>query len=565
VLIPDAISELVYFFQVERRTYQVSTPTTKAEEREQQAIDVDSEDGDKALKIPFAPGSSDSSEKYTYIYSVKTKVCSIVLVDLGSQITGVKKGPHEIEKLQLTETVVLQGIFDSTLTMGCDPVSFEVEVADLQSQADSLEIFSAFGKDMLSPLQILEPSQAAVHGSMKSNEEGGTEIEIRSAATSPLEYSFSMHNAALLSAILDSLSESLTATSESNQDEVHIHELSKAEAERIENLVSALENGAKDTSIIHQNSIGSVNSNSSSLSVESLPSTSTRKAITSRKIQVKLTMPKARFTVINDLQGLDEALFRVSVINFVAGGELKMPLTKTTSQKTTVDFYLNTSILADYFDSSVNLWSKLLTMPWEITLKVTRSPSRRFRSDRLSSAIDVESCPCHISFSQEFLVSLASATRMWSIYSVATTKSSNPETISGDSEVGDHSLSIKNSMAASAARNLLTSLPYAIENHCGVDAVFSIPGGSLNHRPCPHGSVQYFRFQPPKGNGFGGQRLYGQDVAFEKAITLMLEDSVIEIPHIDAMLTCPTLAHNLPGNRILLTHVAIEGKTTVSQ
>jgi len=64
---------------------------------------------------------------------------------------------------------------------------------------------------------------------------------------------------------------------------------------------------------------------------------------------------------------MDEELFRISVTNFVAGGDLLSP-------KTLLDFHCNTSILADYFDSSINLWSSLLIKPWEITIKGSRAP-----------------------------------------------------------------------------------------------------------------------------------------------------------------------------------------------
>ena len=139
--------------------------------------------------------------------------------------------------------------------------------------------------------------------------------------------------------------------------------------------------------------------------------------------------------------------------------------------------------------------------------------------------------------------------------------SDKAESAKGDD---DKNSRLKHSMAATAARSLVTSLPYAIENHCGSSVAFSLPGKSIDQYPCPSGSIKYFRFQPPQGSGYGGKRLYGQDVEFEKSITLFLESSVVVIPHLDAMLSCPHQAHNLPDGRVLLTYVVREGKTTVS-
>jgi vacuolar protein sorting-associated protein 13A/C len=278
------------------------------------------------------------------------------------------------------------------------------------------------------------------------------------------------------------------------------------------------------------------------------------------KIQTKITMPQFRVTVVNDLLGLDEALFRVSVAQFVAVGEVAVPIGPNAMQNMTVDFRMNTSILADYFDSSINLWSSLLVKPWEVSLKVSRSSSRRFKSPRLTSAIDLESFPCHVSLSPEFLVSLASAARMWSVYSIATSKSVVTDGAKGDTSDEN----AKASMVANAARNLLTSLPYAIENHCGCDVVFSLPHGSISQRECPTGSIQYFRFQQQQEKGHGGRRVYGQDVDFEKSVTLSIGDFDIEIPHLDGMLGSRQEVHNLPDGKVLVTFVVREDNRMVS-
>ena len=265
------------------------------------------------------------------------------------------------------------------------------------------------------------------------------------------------------------------------------------------------------------------------------------------KYQVKITMPQTRITFINDLQGLDEALFRVSVTNFVAGGELMSP-------KTLFDFHCNTSILADYFDNSVNLWSRLLIKPWEITMKGSRAPSKRFKSSRLSSSLDLESFPCCISFSEQFLVSLASAARMWSIYTAA---KSGPNSTNLGTDSSKSSM-----MTASAARNLITSFPHAVANHSGLDASFSLRGGSIEKQECPTGNTKYFRFEPPKGEGFGGRRAYGQDVQVQKLVEVTVGETTILV-NMDAELGLPPSANLVGQRQFLFTHVVKEGKTTV--
>jgi vacuolar protein sorting-associated protein 13A/C len=265
-------------------------------------------------------------------------------------------------------------------------------------------------------------------------------------------------------------------------------------------------------------------------------------------------MPLTKVTVINDLQGLDEALFRASVANFVAGADVS----RYGSPDMTFDFHMNTSILADYFDTSCSIWSRLLVQPWEITLKGFRSQSRRFKSDRLSTTIDLESFPCSISFSEQFLVSLASASRMWSIYAVATA-------VHMENGASAKSGSLRASMAASAVRNLVMSMPYAIENTSGVNVSFSLLGNDDKQHRCKTGSIQYFRFEPPKGNGFGGRRSYGQDLNFEKVVTVFVDgETKFSINRLDLEGGPQKTAHRMNDGTVLITRVAKEGKTTVS-
>jgi hypothetical protein len=147
---------------------------------------------------------------------------------------------------------------------------------------------------------------------------------------------------------------------------------------------------------------------------------------------------------------------------------------------------------------------------------------------------------------------------MWSIYSVATA-------VHLDKDKSLKSGSLKASMAASAARNLITSLPYAIENNTGVNLSFILPGTEKTKHPCGDGLIQYFRFEPPKGGGYGGKRAYGQDLEFEKSITVhLLDGSTISIGHLDHEFGLPRKVHRMNDGGLLLTHVVKEGKTTVS-
>ena len=80
-------------------------------------------------------------------------------------------------------------------------------------------------------------------------------------------------------------------------------------------------------------------------------------------------------------------------------------------------------------------------------------------------------------------MSLASANRMWSVYSSATSSASAsvPKSLESDQA--------RRSMGASAARTFVSSLPYALDNQTGVDAELFI---NREKRQCPSGELEYF-------------------------------------------------------------------------
>ena len=471
VFIPDAIADILSFLRVENDSkVPVEFPLgaeleTDVEELNTEVVQVDGNETGEDFETTLLPSPRINVSRMDV--SIKTQRCRFILVDLGSQLAAMPPRQHDpvslVSKNQVAETIVIQGIFSTKLSIATEVKTGEIHNAQVEAHCDGMEIFTAFGADLRSPLQILDPAEFSVYGSLKAMEARGLQIEMRAAALKPFDFALSMHNAALVQAILAGLSESL-ASDEHDMLNDAPRCLDDEEAQRIEKLALELGSVDKAENLVSQQSISV---DESSVAPSRL---SSQGADASMKIEIKITLPETRITIINDLQGLDEALFRITVMNFVAGGELSKSVTELSRAETTFDFRINTAVLADYFDSSLNLWNQLLLKPWETTLKGIRSPSRRFQSDRLSTSLDLESMPCHVAFSEQFLMSLASANRMWSIYSIATAAPTE-----GDgklSEAAGRDRKLKQSMAASAARNLILSLPYAVENHSGVNASF---------------------------------------------------------------------------------------------
>ena len=546
VLIPDLISEVLLFVGGTESEQQETPQPPKLTEQgtsilDEQVVQVDSMGGDEIIETNLR-------SSYTSVtrISAKTGTCRFVLMDLGNQSDEMSANKEDFDaRPKLTETVVLQGIFSGSLSTESS-ADDKLLAANFQFNSDAMEVFTAFGKEMKSPLQIMEPASGSIHGSSKSTVAGDTEIEIRAAALAPLAISFSMHNAALIMAIVDSVNETLIYTEDKESTEIDMQpsSLTPEEQERIEKLATALEKTHHNESVAYSEG-GSIFAESRTSSSQNL---SGLDSATTTKVQIKLTMPKATISFINDLQGMDEALFRISVTNFVAGGNMLSPTTL-------FDFHCNTSILADYFDSSVNLWSRLLIKPWEITMKGGRSQTHRFKSKRLSSTFDLESFPCWISFSEQFLVSLASAARMWSIYSAASSGALD-KSLEGKAATEHKRLSAR-------SLDLITSFPHAISNHSGIDVSFSLGSGSIRDRKCQTKCTQYFRFDPPKGNGYGGTRVYGQDAEVPKIVEIKAEGSTI-IVNMDLQLGQSPSAHVIGDSHVLYTRVVKKGKTKVS-
>jgi hypothetical protein len=361
-----------------------------------------------------------------------------------------------------------------------------------------------------------------------------------------------------MNAILHSISESFEGE-ETEQSEDKTKVLTPGESARIEQLALKLERkeSMPSGSCSESGNLSDDRPNDTPPSdSEAFTSSSATDAMV---ISMKVTMPETVVTLINDLQGLDEALVRIKLVNMMTGAQVR---NNDPAPYTCFDFHGHSSVLADYFDAPNNRWRPLLLKSWEISTKGFRGPcSTRFESNRPSTSLDIESFPCHVSLSEQFLASIASAHKMWSIYSTAT----NSAFESGvSSQLGPKlQKQLRKSTAASAARTLITSLPYAVENHTGMVVEFVVHGEDEKRFSCESGSLEYFQFSPPKGAGSGGKRLYGEDVSFKKSLTLYVEESHIFLSDLDSHICAPEKVIET-STSLVIASVAREGKTVVS-
>jgi hypothetical protein len=482
--------------------------------------------------------------------SLKTSKCSLIMVDLGSDALFQ---PRAIERTSqvasVAEAIVFEGRFEAVVVLGSNSDTGILRNFMAQLHGDELECYSAFGRDLESALQILEPTKVSVYISMKSTGDQSNILDIRAATMEPVEVILSMRNVALMSAIFSSISSCF-------EEDISIDDgatafLDENEANRIERLASELERDEIDVSTHSQ--LQSTSSSTSSISASS------NRSVPPMSKTFRFTVPSAQLTVINDLQGLDDPLFRVATQNSVANARIRdgQPVKEVVSSFTMFDFNTHVSVLADFFDQTTNSWKSLLTKPWEMSMKGGREPSQRLKSMlRPSTMVDVECFPCCMSFSEQFLMGIASASNMWAVYSFATE--------SARFEAAE-STQLRKSLAASAARKFVASLPYAVENRTGIVAEFVIGENEEDRRVCESGSVEYFRFEPPRGRGSAGKREYGQDVSWEKNIKVMIGGESIQIRNVDILAGSPRRSYVLQKEDVVVVGIVREGRTIVGE
>jgi len=118
-------------------------------------------------------------------------------------------------------------------------------------------------------------------------------------------------------------------------------------------------------------------------------------------------------------------------------------------------------------------------------------------------------------------------------------------------------------MAAHAARSLITTLPYAIENHSGINAMYSIYDDPTQH-PLRKSSTQFFQFELFPERGTGGVRKYGQDVKHKKSLTIYIGKAEISIDDMDSEVQKPRSAHYISDYKThVFTSVVKRGNSTV--
>lgn len=530
VFIPDAVLEVLLFFEIEKKP-----PTT---------VEFDTTKNDSRVQMAPANLNDVKVERKAIHFGLETDDCSFVLIDMGSvPIQG-----RRLQNESTEEVVVIRAKTSASAKVLSNMKAGELTESEYQIHCDNFEVFSATGVSLLKPVQILSPATLSFFFSLKRLEEKlFTDIAFVSLAD--LDLIVSMRQYALFLTIASSAKDIFERENVQDDCASAAGSLSEHETDRIKKLASELDNTYDDGSsngplVSRQSTNISCSSHGTKLSQD-------------RIIKFKITVPSTHLTVVNDLQGIDEALFKISVSSFLNNTDICLK-----DQRSDLMFHSHTYMLvnSDYFNKMSSQWEKFLLNPWELDLKAVRGQKKNTR--RKATTIDVESHPCEISFSEQFIISLKGAIAMWNIFSETNKKAlAIVNELDNQVQMDKQSLSRTRSMARCAARSLTTTRPFGISNRSGLPITFITDDNSLL---IEDSETHFFCFPLSCGKGNGGYRLYGQDVKDKKTISIIIGGCQIMFEHLDNEITKGKQVHELRDGLYIFTEAEKTGKSLVS-
>ena len=448
----------------------------------------------------------------------------------------------------VVEGLVFEGGANLTVEMATNKTRNTSSV-ETEIQGQNFQIYSGFGRDLRRPLQIMEPVTGKVNLALR-NRGNETRTEIEACIVNTIDVTFSMRNLALINAISQDVSFRLSkGLQNANDPKDLIHKslqgLDEEQVQQIEAIELALQgdNEVSTTLVELHNETPEAPKNDTENNTSSV-------------IVINATIPKSKITIINDLQGLDEALFRIKMHEFSTRSKIASApdlLNHGTSQ-TIFESKVHWKFLADYFDPSINRWKHLLKEPWELTCRSERARDSNSKRSRYGTRADIRLMPLHLTFSENFLIGLGSLNTMLAMSS---------EDEKRRTEMRESFTHRSSGVHVEETRHMVAALPYALENCSGLDVKYSLPE-SPDSRSCLNGCKEFFRFNSPKRKGAGGWRQYGEDAIFDSSIKLFIGDNTIEIKHLDNQLGRPKRCHILDDSTVVVTTVVREGKSTVS-
>lgn len=297
VVLPDVISDMLNFIKIaptsQRKPNSSALPAASQNVASESSHVVITDDVPNQVEASFdSMGIAGSQALKKTNYQIESSNMRLVLVDLGSIDSSGSFGSTKSVSA-LNETIVLQGKMQAKFEMTSDPATDITVEKDYKIDAQRVEIYTAQGVNSIHPVQILEPAKFAIFYYQKvCTRKAEHMTDLKFVTLSPIDLTISMQNAALVSTLASSISDSFAIEEENIAGDLEFHPLSTTDANRIARLDSALTKDVDEPSEDSSEQISRLSSHAGEL------------CLMRRSTRIKMTSPEATLTMINDFQGL---------------------------------------------------------------------------------------------------------------------------------------------------------------------------------------------------------------------------------------------------------------------
>ena len=130
--------------------------------------------------------------------NIKTDRCRLIFVDMGSAPSVDSSSSLSLSlgsATQLTETIVIEGKIEGSVDLTSDILTGEVLSGDHQLHGENVEVYTAQGIELFSPVQIMEPAVFSVFLTTAAIDDGRRqEVDLKTVTLSHIEMTLSMQN-----------------------------------------------------------------------------------------------------------------------------------------------------------------------------------------------------------------------------------------------------------------------------------------------------------------------------------------------------------------------------------
>jgi len=196
ILVPDCLVEILEFLKAGIRPPPAAVTRFVSESSDNK--------GGNGERVPATLAAASRQEnpsaptKQRMKVDIKTDRCRLIFVDMGSAPSVDSSSSLSVslsKATQLTETIVIDGKIEGSADLTSDIMTGEVIGGDHQLHGENVEVYTAQGIELISPVQIMEPAVFSVFLTTAAIDNGRRqEVDLKTVTLSHIEMTLSMQN-----------------------------------------------------------------------------------------------------------------------------------------------------------------------------------------------------------------------------------------------------------------------------------------------------------------------------------------------------------------------------------